>query len=356
MEGGSLTSISRNRVVQAEETLVISGGSLAIRGNSYSGGKPGVLTAPRVSIEGGVVSLTAEGTNSASIRGAEIIISGGAVSATGTGTNAAIGCWDATYPTGTIVITGGNIKAQGGPTSVSAIGGVSHTGTEIYPTNGTVRVYETEVEADWIRESSSVLIDELEYFLAAHQGSSAYTLYLPAGMHVIEGASDHYTVYTNPESSIMGTIPLSIVDGTNGKVLTNARLTLRNSTGSIIYQGIAPGHLYLPEGTYQAVISCSGYHTRQREIIIIQGENDKVLIPLNGSNTLGAHIVVTQMTLEDMKVAGIDPDAVGNQHLFLFEVTLEFVARNPVEFSYIGTAEGGPGIPPAPSSYRGAEG
>lgn len=35
MEGGSLTGVSQSRVIQAEETLVISGGSLAVQGKSY---------------------------------------------------------------------------------------------------------------------------------------------------------------------------------------------------------------------------------------------------------------------------------------------------------------------------------
>ena len=109
--------------------------------------------------------------------------------------------------------------------------------------------------------------------------------------------------------------------------------------------------LTLPAGTWRVCAARPGYYLRTTELRLEEGGGPRELtIPLNAYDSVSGSVTATPMSAEEARKAGIDLDAIGNQHVFRFKATLEFVAAEGIEpsgkgsssvgVSFIGTEDG----------------
>ncbi|MBE5874618.1 MAG: hypothetical protein E7287_09480, partial [Lachnospiraceae bacterium] len=80
----------------------------------------------------------------------------------------------------------------------------------------------------------------------------------------------------------------------------------------------------LPVGEQQISVYAEGCLTRNLKITVGPGVNEVPQIGLSDRPTYNAEVTSSRMTLEEIIAAGIDPNAPGNQHVYKYELRLEF--------------------------------
>ncbi len=81
----------------------------------------------------------------------------------------------------------------------------------------------------------------------------------------------------------------------------------------------------LKNGSYTVSAAAQGYMVRTFTMDLAGGYRDQ-MISLYATSIMSGEITVREMTLEEIKEAGIDIDAPGNQHVFEFTTTFTFTA------------------------------
>ena len=83
----------------------------------------------------------------------------------------------------------------------------------------------------------------------------------------------------------------------------------------------------LPVGKQSVSVYGDGYLTRNLNVTINPGVNQINKIGLSNLSTYDATITSTEMTLEEIEAAGIDTSDPSNQHVYKYELKLEFVPK-----------------------------
>ncbi|NLL04394.1 MAG: PKD domain-containing protein [Clostridiaceae bacterium] len=101
---------------------------------------------------------------------------------------------------------------------------------------------------------------------------------------------------------------------------------LTDSSGKISLK-LQPGSYDI--GAYQA-----GYAPKQQDVLIVKNEENNLSFVLEESKIIVGNITATKMTLEEIKAAGIDVNAPGNQNVFRYEINLNY-NNKPYRISHI---------------------
>lgn len=80
---------------------------------------------------------------------------------------------------------------------------------------------------------------------------------------------------------------------------------------------------YLMPGEYTAIVYCNGYYSRSTSIVI-GNEGKNIKIPLNTYDTVGGSLTVKELSLEEIKKAGIDTTNLANRKVTKETLTLNF--------------------------------
>ncbi|MBR5527432.1 MAG: hypothetical protein IKV97_00400, partial [Clostridia bacterium] len=83
----------------------------------------------------------------------------------------------------------------------------------------------------------------------------------------------------------------------------------------------------LPVGRQSLTVFANGYLTRNLTVRIKPGEQDIPLIGISVNPLVDVQITHHEMTLEEIEAAGIDTSDPANQHVFKYEIKLEFEAE-----------------------------
>ena len=83
----------------------------------------------------------------------------------------------------------------------------------------------------------------------------------------------------------------------------------------------------LPVGRQNISVFANGYLTRNISVTIVNREQDIPLIGLGNSPLVDAKITHHEMTLDEIKEAGIDTSDPANQHVVRYEIKFEFAAE-----------------------------
>jgi PKD repeat protein len=83
--------------------------------------------------------------------------------------------------------------------------------------------------------------------------------------------------------------------------------------------------IVLPKGEYSLHTMASGFLTRSSKIVIDQSAQD-ISVGLSGTSLVSGDLTVREMTYSEMIESGIDVTHPDNQHVYKFEVNIEFTA------------------------------
>lgn len=92
--------------------------------------------------------------------------------------------------------------------------------------------------------------------------------------------------------------------------------------------------LKLEAGTYRIGAFRDGYAPQQQEVLIEEGKENNLTLVLRESQLVVGGLTATKMTLEEIKNAGIDVTAPGNQNVFKYQINLVYQNR-PYNITHI---------------------
>ena len=124
-----------------------------------------------------------------------------------------------------------------------------------------------------------------------------------------------------------GVANFSIVDAVTLEPISKATLQIVTETeGECAVSTDENGKLsqILPVGKVLVSICKEGYLPRNIEINVLSGEQDIPEIGISEKATVQGNLTVKEMTIEEIKEAGIDTNAKGNNHIFKYEAKIEF--------------------------------
>ena len=125
-----------------------------------------------------------------------------------------------------------------------------------------------------------------------------------------------------------GLVNFTIVNAQTLEPVNHAQIQVETeSDGKLIAgtDGTGKTSMVLPVGTHTALIYASGCQTRSVKFSVVSGETDLPQIGISDKPLYDATITSHLMTYEEIIEAGIDPSAAENNHLYKYELKLEFV-------------------------------
>ncbi len=128
------------------------------------------------------------------------------------------------------------------------------------------------------------------------------------------------------KKGVAGTIEVSVIDDQGNKLpFTDVFVNLgeadqykstSDSTGSL--------SLNMEPGSYKIGAYKSGYAPSQQEVLVIAGKSNALMLVLRKSEVVIGSMTATKMTLDEIKKAGIDVTAPGNQNVFRYQINLVY--------------------------------
>lgn len=120
---------------------------------------------------------------------------------------------------------------------------------------------------------------------------------------------------------------LHVVDAQSLESIDGATITVTNDAGDEYTLATEQGGqaaLFVPAGTYYLTVENDGYQPRGFEYTFETGSVNVPDIGISTESLVQGELTATEMTAEEMEEAGINPNLPGNNHVFKYEVTLEF--------------------------------
>jgi hypothetical protein len=156
----------------------------------------------------------------------------------------------------------------------------------------------------------------------------------------ITSATIHFNEKDSNEEDSEGSIQFTVIDTETQEPISGAKLYVvgeKLEDGSQVdvqlssnSKGVVKAEL--PDGTYSIQAAASGYQLRSFHIEVT-ADNRAFTVPMNNRDILQIETSVKEMTLEEIKNAGIDVDASDNNHYYQCTAVLDFV---PVPaFNYV---------------------
>lgn len=139
---------------------------------------------------------------------------------------------------------------------------------------------------------------------------------------------------------------ITVLDGRTASPLSGVWLEAVTEDGTVLSARTGENGeaaLELKNGTYRISAGKDGYLLRTASLTVAD-QPGTLTIPLNTRDTVKGTVSQKEMTRDEIKQAGIDPDAEENRHLFRFSVTLEFTSGTGgtvgLPVSFIGREDG----------------
>ncbi|RXE58740.1 S-layer homology domain-containing protein [Acetivibrio mesophilus] len=128
------------------------------------------------------------------------------------------------------------------------------------------------------------------------------------------------------KKGMTGTINVSVFDGDGGNLAyTNIYVNLGDDN---IFKKISDSKgmtsLQLEPGIYKIGAYRDGYAPQQQEVLIEEGKENNLTFRLRKSQLVVGSLTATKMTLQEIKNAGIDVTAPGNQNVFRYQINLVY--------------------------------
>lgn len=108
--------------------------------------------------------------------------------------------------------------------------------------------------------------------------------------------------------------------------------------------------LKLEPGAYDIGAYKPGYSPKQQDVLIVKNEVNNLSFVLEESKIIVGNITATKMTFEEIKAAGIDVNAPGNQNVFRYEINLNY-NNKPYHISHISAGNNSSGGSGTGGSY-----
>ena len=129
------------------------------------------------------------------------------------------------------------------------------------------------------------------------------------------------------ELSGYGLVKVKVLDGMSGNALSGAEVSFILSeteiyTATTNEEGYA--QRLIPTGDYKVQAYKSGYTTRTVMQNVVEGEQMMADLAISSQSVIGGDLTVTEMTLEEIRAAGIDTSDPDNQHVYKYEIKLRF--------------------------------
>lgn len=140
---------------------------------------------------------------------------------------------------------------------------------------------------------------------------------------------DQITVDIN-ENTNYGLANFTVVNAQTIQPISGALITITtdtDGTGTFTTDAEGKVSVVLPVGIQTVSARAAGTLVRNLQVEILSGTNDIPKIGLSDMNTYDAKLTVKEMTYDEIVAAGIDPDAPENNHVFKYELQINFTAE-----------------------------
>ncbi len=140
-----------------------------------------------------------------------------------------------------------------------------------------------------------------------------------------------------------GLVHFTLVDATTKKPIPGATLfvaTDKDGEGNLALDANGEGSQILPVGKVSVSAFAEGYLLRTVNITVVPGEQTVPAIGISTKPLVEAKITHTEMTLEEIKAAGIDINAADNKHLYKYEAKILFHEEIEITVENIVDSEG----------------
>lgn len=124
-----------------------------------------------------------------------------------------------------------------------------------------------------------------------------------------------------------GLAVFTVVNAQTKEPIENANIfisTEKDGEATLVTDKDGKASTVLPVGKQTISAYCDGCITRNLSVNINLGENLIPLIGLSDKPVYDAELTSKEMTLDEIKAAGIDPNAPGNKQVFSYEVSFKF--------------------------------
>ena len=121
----------------------------------------------------------------------------------------------------------------------------------------------------------------------------------------------------------------TVVDGSDGTTpIHNAEIQISSEAGADVLTTVTTASdgkvtVLLKKGAYTVHTIADGHMGRTANVMITE-DNSDILIGLGGSGSIKGSLTATEMTLEEIIAAGIDPNDPDNQHVYRGALVLTF--------------------------------
>ena len=149
------------------------------------------------------------------------------------------------------------------------------------------------------------------------------------------------------EDSGYGLAHFQVTDAVTLEPVPNASIFVSTEEGEAELAADAEGKLdqVLPVGDVKLAVYADGYQIRNLSITVLPGQNKIPQIGISRNDLVQGKLTASEMTYEEMVEAGVDVNDPGNQHLYKYELVLEFTPNTELlSLAYYIDQEGGPQI------------
>lgn len=143
----------------------------------------------------------------------------------------------------------------------------------------------------------------------------------------IDGAVETQVIPKLEASEDMGTVRFTVVNAQSLEPLSGAQIlaTLEDGTEvSAVTDESGKAQLLLPQGQQAICVTAAGCQPRSFRITVTSGLNELPAVGMSSQPVYDATVTSHRMSYDEILEAGIDVDAVGNQHVYKYELKLVF--------------------------------
>ncbi len=146
-------------------------------------------------------------------------------------------------------------------------------------------------------------------------------------------------IITILEKNFSGTLNITVTDN-SGKYVPGAIIYVNVGTPEQFKMSADSNgkiSLKLEPGSYDIGAYQVGYSPKQQDVLIVEKEENNLSFVLEESKIVLGNITATKMSFEEIKAAGIDVNAPGNQNVFRYEINLNY-NNKPYLISHIASS------------------
>jgi len=147
------------------------------------------------------------------------------------------------------------------------------------------------------------------------------------------------------KKGLVGTVEVSVIDDQGNKLpYTDVYVNLGEDDQYKSTSDLAGKlSLNMEPGRYKIGAYKSGYAPSHQEVLVIEGKINNLKLVLRKSEVVIGSMTATKMTLDEIKKAGIDVTAPGNQNVFKYQINLVY-QNKPYKITHIEKTSGGTNI------------